>query len=386
MQEKYVSAVSASKVGAILRKHWGLSPEKVVLISASSNLIYSADDLIVRLTPCNYRTRTELLSEYEFSDFLSEYMSVSKTIAPLSSALLRNRDKNACPTTSFNNEEHYNTSATCDGDKCSRIARASNNNEENNKAFAAACDSDSDNFNRIAPVPCIRTRIGGEYFWMTVTTRARGRHIKYAELWDFSNGIAELWGEALGLMHKLTKTFRPRYPRFSYDCEPSKSLYKKALGSFDIGLLNLFESSEAKMANLNRGVDDYGLLHYDMHYGNFFIYGESLELFDFDDCCYAHFIADFAVVAYALTWEPLPEEVNEKLISFMKEFCKGYRKHNILDKKWFLCFDIFYQYRLLLVLSFLLVEFDRTEMQEHIDKIVNLIKTPLDLAKLAAVV
>lgn len=79
--------------------------------------------------------------------------------------------------------------------------------------------------------------------------------------------------------------------------------------------------------------EGYGLIHQDAHGGNFFVDDAGqITLFDFDDCCYGHYIYDLAmVVFYAIVnRSDMPAATQE----FMSPFLHGYYRENQLDPVW----------------------------------------------------
>lgn len=47
------------------------------------------------------------------------------------------------------------------------------------------------------------------------------------------------------------------------------------------------------LRSIGRGPDDYGLIHADLHRGNFLFEGDQIKLIDFDDCAFAPYAYDF---------------------------------------------------------------------------------------------
>ncbi|MEZ0325148.1 MAG: phosphotransferase enzyme family protein [Fimbriimonas sp.] len=96
------------------------------------------------------------------------------------------------------------------------------------------------------------------------------------------------------------------------------------------------EESRALMRQLGKGPEVYGLIHGDLHRGNFLFEGETIKLIDFDDCGFAHYLYDFAAsLAYQLRFEdfegtrdalfdgyesirPLPPHTRECLSQFLR--------------------------------------------------------------------
>ena len=79
--------------------------------------------------------------------------------------------------------------------------------------------------------------------------------------------------------------------------------------------------------------EGYGLIHQDAHGGNLFVdEAGRITLFDFDDCCYGHYIYDLAmVVFYAIANRTdMPAATRE----FIEPFLRGYFRENQLDPAW----------------------------------------------------
>ena len=90
------------------------------------------------------------------------------------------------------------------------------------------------------------------------------------------------------------------------------------------------------LGTLPQGRDEYGLVHTDMHGGNFFVDDEGrITLFDFDDCLYAWFIYDLAMALfYAISHDCVSEEDVVWAERFLREFLGGYRCENTIADVW----------------------------------------------------
>ncbi|WP_346728945.1 phosphotransferase enzyme family protein [Lederbergia citrea] len=58
----------------------------------------------------------------------------------------------------------------------------------------------------------------------------------------------------------------------------------------------------AKLNSHERTEQNFGLIHNDLHQGNFHIKNGEIILFDFDDCAYQYFVQDLAVSIYHALW------------------------------------------------------------------------------------
>lgn len=82
--------------------------------------------------------------------------------------------------------------------------------------------------------------------------------------------------------------------------------------------------------------EGYGLIHTDVHSGNFFVDDNgNITIFDFDDCSYMYFISDIAIALFYCLLSP--DTVENKITfsyEFLDHFFRGYREENHLDYKW----------------------------------------------------
>jgi amicoumacin kinase len=89
----------------------------------------------------------------------------------------------------------------------------------------------------------------------------------------------------------------------------------------------------------------YGLVHGDLHHGNFFVEESKITAFDFDDCCHHWFAYDLAVPWFTLCGEfrPLGVAFNEDQLFGI--FLDGYAKTHTLSDRWIGRIGTFMAYR-----------------------------------------
>lgn len=173
----------------------------------------------------------------------------------------------------------------------------------------------------------------GEQFLVTAFAKAPGQHSRQSE---WTPAFFETYGQLIGRMHALSKAYTPPHPdcvRYHWDDEANMSV-AQFLPAEDGRIAAYFDALLAHLRALPVNPEGYGMIHQDAHGGNFFVdEAGCITLFDFDDCCYGHYIYDLAmVVFYAIANRPdLPAAMRE----FLPPFLRGYRRENRLDPIWF---------------------------------------------------
>jgi Ser/Thr protein kinase RdoA (MazF antagonist) len=148
------------------------------------------------------------------------------------------------------------------------------------------------------------------------------------------------WGQVLGQMHHLTKTYQPsgdiiRRPEWHtweyYNGFP----YHDRLPV--IG--QKYNQLIAELHALSRDVDSYGLIHNDFNDGNFTVDYDNgdITVFDFDDSCYFWFMYDLACAwegGLGRVWSRPLAERQDFMMRYMEQFMTGYTRENTLGDDW----------------------------------------------------
>lgn len=141
------------------------------------------------------------------------------------------------------------------------------------------------------------------------------------------------YGKTIGMFHRLTK-----------DYKESKGIEKRFLAVDDPLILNakkyLLDGDEIIYQKLMKLLDEikaipvtkdnFGLIHTDIHFGNFFVNNNELSVFDFDDCSYFYFVSDIAIALFYYLYftEEKRDEIGKH---FIEQFMKGYVTENIIS-------------------------------------------------------
>lgn len=168
-------------------------------------------------------------------------------------------------------------------------------------------------------------------FLATAFEKAPGEHIK-PEVWN--GDFFEHYGRTIGRMHALSRSYQPPKPswrRPEWD-DPMMLDLKSWIPVSEILVLKRWQELEAHLQTLPKDEASYGLIHQDAHAGNFYVDGDHMTLFDFDDCIYGWYAYDIAVVLfYAVTNE---QDWPALIRSFMPRFLSGYSQENHLSPAW----------------------------------------------------
>ena len=105
----------------------------------------------------------------------------------------------------------------------------------------------------------------------------------------------------------------------------------------------------ASIKEIETHKDNFGLIHTDVHFGNFFVKDDQLTVFDFDDCAYHYFASDIAIALYYLIYMVKAEEQYDLANRLMANFMKGYLEENNLPKKDYLTIPFFLKLRELIL-------------------------------------
>ena len=144
----------------------------------------------------------------------------------------------------------------------------------------------------------------------------------------------ENYGRLIGRMHALTKAYEPPDPtwrRHAWPADTVASVRQQLQGVDDVALARYLELAR-RLERLPRGVDDYGLIHFDAHEGNFFIDGDTITLFDFDDSGYNWLANDIAMVIFYQATNR--DDAVAHLAGFLPDFLRGYAAENRLEPAW----------------------------------------------------
>jgi Ser/Thr protein kinase RdoA (MazF antagonist) len=148
------------------------------------------------------------------------------------------------------------------------------------------------------------------------------------------------WGQVLGQMHRLAKTYQPLSEAIRRPEWHSWDYFTGFPAGKHLPVIETkYDQLIAELHALPKDADSYGLITFDFNDGNFTVdYNNGdITVFDFDDCCYFWFMYE---LTYA--WEggigwvssrPLAER-QAFMERYMEQVMGGYTRENMLSNAW----------------------------------------------------
>jgi Putative homoserine kinase type II (protein kinase fold) len=170
--------------------------------------------------------------------------------------------------------------------------------------------------------------------------------------YEFNESLFFDMGTIIGNMHRLTKEYSGNIVQPKFEWYNGWTTWPEYNIVVDEEIQLHINRLKRELQSLPKSNDNYGIIHEDIHTGNFFVKNGKIKLFDFDDCQFNWYICDIATSLYQITQHKLPyyltntNERNDFAEFFLKPFFKGYFEANNLDKYWLLKINLFINYRI----------------------------------------
>lgn len=282
------------------------------LIRSNKNLIYDCGDKILRISPSNIRSKSEIETELDWLSFLG------KNGLPVVE-LIQSNGKNYLEV--IEGQGNYNT---------------------------VVC------FHKI-----IGERISKPYW--------NGDHFKRL-------------GNLTGMLHRVSKQYEQK-DYLTYQAWDTIYEFKchQYLPVDERKLPQLHQKIAKQINQLPKTKENYGLIHYDIHHGNYLITQQNteLKLFDFEVACNSWYINDISTVLYYANHFPQSIENDAFENYFMSQFWEGYEQEHRIDEEEKAWIPKFLLYRDLMVYGFLCKTWDKKELAQHEIKYLEMIQASI---------
>jgi len=121
-----------------------------------------------------------------------------------------------------------------------------------------------------------------------------------------------------------------------------------------LGLQEIFKNFIKSIQILPKSKDEFGLIHGDFLFSNYFFSKDDITVFDFDECEYSWYIYDIAVCMYYYLLGPNPDKLHKKESEAEYMFAnimKGYLQETDIDSFWIQKIDLFFSLRDFVLMS-----------------------------------
>jgi len=213
---------------------------------------------------------------------------------------------------------------------------------------------------------------GETYFTCVMFEKAAGARADHRNPAVWNTALIREWGRITGHMHRATSAY------VVADGAPKRHFYfenglheeaERIVGEGEEGVLKQLASVLGHILQLPRDERTFGLIHTDIHQGNFFVDEGRVAVFDFDDSAYTWFVHDLAIpLYYSLCWS-VPEsyqgDLNAFARDFMLAFWEGYASEHKLDPSWLAHIPAFMKLRDLELYIVLTKKIDPAEMSDR---------------------
>lgn len=153
---------------------------------------------------------------------------------------------------------------------------------------------------------------------------------------DWDDEMIETWGQTLGRLHRATREYQPSREairRFHWDTDPCLSNLDYLASQPKV--MNRWRETVARLKSFPTDQSGYGLIHSDLHHGNFLFSDGALHVFDCDDCHYGWFGFDIMIpLFYVMRDAEVDPEDIDYAWRFLDRFLSGYVSETSIDTVW----------------------------------------------------
>ncbi|MBN1537846.1 MAG: phosphotransferase [Anaerolineales bacterium] len=156
---------------------------------------------------------------------------------------------------------------------------------------------------------------------------------------QWNDPLFQSLGKTVGKMHKLATSYTPTSNIIKHpEWDQSANIFNP--DCLDDAELNLVYQRRAaiiaQLADFQKDAENFGIIHCDLHFANFFVdtQNEIITIFDFDDCAYGWYIMDIATLLLDLCVVYSKSNKESFAANFMHNFLSGYLSEKHLDNLW----------------------------------------------------
>ncbi|HEK9101110.1 TPA: phosphotransferase [Bacillus pseudomycoides] len=212
--------------------------------------------------------------------------------------------------------------------------------------------------------------VDGTFFYASLFAYAKGERVKDSTSIYWGDDLFEAWGKAIGQLHRLTISYPNTGYRDTWEIE-EKAIIDQ-LEDEQVKKIAYVLIDKIKMLPIEKR--NFGLMHGDIHQGNFHYDGKELTIFDFDDATYNYFIHDLAMVIYYSVLSNVWKTEQEKTLFVRKQLQvlrKGYELEHQLEESWYESLPLFLRLRDIGLYGTIQKKFKGKEMPVYFQKLAD---------------
>lgn len=172
--------------------------------------------------------------------------------------------------------------------------------------------------------------------WLAVVlTRAAGILSEELPFQQWNRQLFQSLGTAIGKVHAISRKYNPRTGINFPQWDQGGNMFSRSIQN-EPWLIEKQSHILEHVRGFPRTPETFGLIHGDLHFGNFFIDEPSqiITLIDFDDCCYGWFSMDIAILLFDILVLYQGNDKKKFGHDFMASFTAGYIQENPLPQSW----------------------------------------------------
>ncbi|MFI8686956.1 phosphotransferase enzyme family protein [Rossellomorea sp. NPDC077527] len=222
---------------------------------------------------------------------------------------------------------------------------------------------------------------GETSFFVCLFDKAPGGPVKINDPL-FDEQLFYKWGKLTGHMHRVTKGYNQNENRRNRWDQDDVLDYEKYLSlKEDKDIIGKGHRNKERIRGFVETQDTFGLIHSDIHPGNFFYHEGDLHVFDFDDSTEFFFISDVAIPLYYSVWWKFRNDTLENRSEFGERFLiaflQGYRTECEIQDEWVKRIPHFLLLRDLTLYTVFHKKWDLTNMSEGEESLLSQIRERL---------
>lgn len=179
----------------------------------------------------------------------------------------------------------------------------------------------------------------GQNYLAVVIEAANGTLSEEVDIKQWNEELYRILGRTIGKIHHIATHYVPSSPVLKRPAWDAITNNFNPITDDNPSLVNIMSKRKEVLDHLERlpqSEDSYGLIHGDLHFGNFYIDipNKAITIFDFDDCVDGWFVMDIATLLFDILVVYQGTDKEELASSFLLNLLQGYTKEKSISLFW----------------------------------------------------